>query len=300
MGNNVLSKIIACLRNQCRKFLIDYYPQIVINYIWERKYGHKIDWNNPVDLNEKIQWLICFGDTSKWSDLADKYKVRMYIQEKGYSYLLPKLLGVWKDANDINYDILPDKFVLKCNHDSGSTRVIDKKMGINIVELSNYYNCCLKHKYGYGQCEPHYNKIKPVIIAEEFLDSGNSNHNLGIIDYKVWCFDGKPYCIFVVHNRTHDHIYCNVYDLNWNVHPEWSNFSNYHRDGENKVPKPVKLAEMIKIAADLSKGFPQVRVDFYIINNKIYFGEMTFTSACGRMDCFSEDFLKEMGDKVIL
>lgn len=281
------------------KYLVDNNPRIIIDSIWKKQYGKTVDWNNPRDLNEKIQWLICFGDTSKWVKLADKYLVRKYVGDKGYDDMLPKLYGVWDDVTKIDYDKLPDKFVIKCNHDSGSFHLIDKRKGFDRDAINKDLNRHLCYKFGYRFCEPHYNKIKPLIIAEEYLENDDSISS-SIIDYKVWCFNGIPFTILVIYNRHKEYMYTNAYDLDWQVHPEWSNFSNHYRDGEGKVSKPEKLPEMLKIAGDLSKGFPQVRVDFYILDNKIYFGEMTFTSACGRMDYFSDDFLKEMGDKVVL
>ena len=287
----------------CKKwheYQVDHCPQRVIDKVWLKKYGHKIDWNHPRDINEKIQWLICFGDTSKWPDLADKYKVREYIIEKGYGNLLTKLYGVWDDAHNIEFDSLPNKFVLKCNHDSGSYHLIDKAKGFDRDFVTNDLNAHLKVKYGYKGCERHYNKIKPLIVAEEFLEEKGNTFSTSLVDYKVWCFDGKPYCVFVAYNRTHEHLYTNVYDLNWQVHPEWSVFTDHYRDGGGRIPRPDKLEEMLKIASDLSVGHPQVRVDFYIIKDKIYFGEMTFASDCGRMGYFTQDFLKELGKQVTI
>ena len=297
MRLNAPLRIKLSLQRLLHKYLVDHYPKIVIDKIWIDNYGHKMNWKNPRDINEKIQWLICYGDTSQWSKLADKYEVRNYVSEKGYDNILTKLYGVWDDVIKIEYDVLPDKFVLKCNHDSGSCHIIDKRKGFNQKSINEDLNKHLREKFGYRFCEPHYNKIKPLIIAEEYLENDNG-FSSSMIDYKVWCFNGQPYCIFVAYNRTHEHLNINVYDLNWNEHPEWCVFSNHYVIGN--VPKPEKLSDILKIAADLSYGFPEVRVDFYILGNRIYFGEMTFTSACGRMNYFSKSFLKEMGNRVIL
>ena len=111
------------------KYLVDHYPRIIIDRIWKKTYGHKLNWENPIDINEKIQWLICYGDTSNWHILADKYKVREYVTEKGYRDILPKLYGCWEDANNIDFSSLPDKFIIKCNHDSASWHIIDQSKG---------------------------------------------------------------------------------------------------------------------------------------------------------------------------
>lgn len=282
------------LRNEYHKFLVDHYPRKIIDRIWWCQYGHIVNWDNPKDINEKIQWLICYGDTSKWSDLADKYKVREYVKEKGYEHILTKLYGVWNRPSDIDFNSLPNKFILKCNHDCGSYLIIDKSDGYNRKEICKNIDTALNRKFGYINCEPHYNKISPKVVAEEFLENTES-FSTSLIDYKVWCFNGKPYCIFVAYNRTQDHLYTNVYDMNWKVHPEWSVFTNHYLDGNSKVTRPEVLDEMLEIASNLSVGFPEVRIDFYIVKNKIYFGEMTFTSACGRMDYFSQEYLEELG-----
>lgn len=297
------TKILGIIRNKISysyyKFLVDFCPRIVIDKIWNNTMGRKVNWREPLDINEKIEWLICYGDTSKWTCLADKYKVRNYLREKGHESILPQLYGVWDDAFKIDFNSLPQRFVLKCNHDCGSIRIIDKNLGYDIKKLQKHLNSCLKTKFGYKTCEPHYNRIKPLIIAEEFLEN-ESSYSMSLIDYKVWCFNGKPYSIFVIYDRHHDYMYTNLYDLDWNVHPEYSVFTSHLRDGKGRVPKPRNFKQMLSVAADLSQGFPEVRVDFYEINGKLYFGEMTFTSAAGRMDYFTKEYLTEMGKQIVL
>ena len=295
----IINRIRLYLGNLKRNWLIDHFPRLVIDKDFP---DFPVNWDNPRNINEKIQWLICYGDTSLWPDFADKYKVRKYIEEKGYGHLLTKLYGIYHKASEINFEELPDKFVLKCNHDCGSYHIIDKKNGFNKESIRQDLDNHLKTKFGYIYCEPHYNKITPRIIAEEFLNSTEPKESFSssLVDYKVWCFDGKPYCVFVAYSRTKEHLYTNVYDLDWNVHPEYSVFTGHCLDGKGMVPRPKCLQEMLKAASDLSKGFPQVRVDFYVVNNKLYFGEMTFTSACGRMDYFTDEYLYEMGKQCIL
>lgn len=278
------------------QFCVDHFPKRIIEKTWLRDFGYPIDWEHPRDINEKIQWLIAFSDTSEWSRLADKYLVRDYVASKGYADNLTKLYGVWKRAEDIDFDALPDKFVLKCNHDCGSYFIVDKQKGFDKDELVKKTNTFLKRKFGYKHCEPHYNRIRPVAIAEEFLEDGN-NFSTSLVDYKVWCFNGKPYTILVCYNRSPNGKYANFYDLNWIVHPEWSKFSERNKDGQGKVPKPSCFNKMLQIASDLSKGFPEVRVDFYIVKNKVYFGEMTFTASTGRNRNYSPWLLKELGNQ---
>ena len=265
-----------------------------IQRIWKKTFGRKIDWNNPRDLNEKIQWLICFSDTSSWTRLSDKIQVREYVKEKGLGDLLVPMFGSWKRSADIPYDELPEKFVLKCNHDSGSTHIVDKhsdRMQVN-QELDRALETSLGYRFG----ETFYNPIPPTILAEEYLDSGAERP----VDYKVWCLDGKPYCIFTCHGRTKKHLYINVFSTSWEPRTDVCVYSDHFRDGQFRAPRPTRLEEMLAAARTLAEGFPEVRVDFYEVNGVLYFGELTFASASGMMDYFTRDFLLEMGAKVTL
>ena len=273
---------------------LDHRHACVVQREWKKRFGRTIDWNNPRGINEKIQWLMCFSDTSGWTRLSDKVRVRDYVKEKGFGDLLVPLLGTWKRAADIPWDSLPEKFVLKCNHDSGSTHIVDASTDRQAVGTA--LDEALARKYGYRQGELHYNGIDPCILAEEYLDSGEATP----VDYKVWCFDGKPYCIWACYGRTAHHVYVNVYDLDWTPRPEASVFTDHYRDGGCRLPKPETLPQMLKAAAKLSEGLPEVRVDFYEVRGKLYFGEMTFASLMGMMDFYTDDFLKELGDQVIL
>lgn len=289
-------------RKEIRRFLgrkrheweLDHHHDRVVQREWKKRFGHSIDWNDPKDLNEKIQWLMCFSDTSEWTRLSDKVAVRDYVAEKGLGDLLVPLLGTWEHAADIPWETLPEKFVLKCNHDSGSTHIIDPQTDRTAV--ASALDEALGQKYGYRHGEMHYNGIAPCILAEAYLDSGDAVP----VDYKVWCFDGKPYCIWACHGRTADAVYVNVYDLDWNPRPEASVFTDHYRDGGCALPRPATLPQMLEAAAKLSEGFPEVRVDFYEVRGKLYFGEMTFASLMGMMDFYTPQFLKEMGDQVKL
>lgn len=285
---------------QIRKFLIDHYPKLIIDHEWPHQFGRKIDWNNPRDINEKIQWLICYSDTSEWTLLADKYRVREFVRERGLDHLLVPIYGVWNKAEDIDYDSLPEKFVLKCNHDSGSVFIIDKSKGYSKMIINKELNNTLKRKFGYIGCEPHYNKIKPCIIAEKFLEDSSNSFSKTLVDYKVWAFNGKVKSLWVCYNRTKEAVFVNIYDTNWNCHPECTVATDHYRDGLGIVPRPQNLNEMLRAASILSKGFPQVRVDFYEVNGILYFGEMTFSSIGGRMDVYTKDYLEELGKEVVL
>lgn len=292
--------MIQELKWQIRKLLVDHYPKLIIDHEWPHQFGRKIDWDNPRDLNEKIQWLICYSDTSQWPRLADKYRVRSFVEERGLGHLLTKLYGVWDDANDIDYETLPEKFVLKCNHDSGSTFLVDKAACFDKDALNATLNQKLRRKFGYRNCEPYYNKIKPLIIAEELLEDKSNSFSSSIIDYKFWCFDGRPYRLCVYYSRTSESAYVNEFDLDWNFHPECSIFTDHYRNGQGKIQKPILFEKMIEYVKVLSKGFPIVRVDLYNIEGRIYFGEMTVTPGFGRYCRYTEEYLIELGNQIVL
>jgi hypothetical protein len=287
-------KLRDCLFTHYIDFLKRYIPSIYANYLYQQTFGYKINWEKPQDLNEVINYLSFKTDTTIWTKLADKYKVRDYLKEKGLENILIPLLGHWKSVDDIDFDSLPNSFVIKCNNGSGDAIIIQDKKQINFKDIKNSLKQSLNRKFGLENAEPHYLKIPPCIIAEQNIVTTKEP----LIDYKIWCFNGKPFCIFTVSNRnikTHTADY-NLYSL------EWDDLSQSYLAEPYKnniyVKRPPHLAEMLHYAQILSKGFPQVRVDFYDISKKVYFGEMTFTSQCGRMDYFTPEFLKIMGTQI--
>ena len=292
-------RLRKALYRKLRILMLRFCPEKVIDSDWRKWKGYPVDWDNPRDINEKIQWLMFRSDTSLWSLCSDKYRVREYVKSKGLEEILVPLLGVWKKAEDIDFESLPDKFVLKCNHDSGSTVIIDKSERPDLPAIRSELNRHLKVKYGFEHGEVYYNKIKPLIIAETFLEPEGDGEETPI-DYKIWCFDGKPYSIWTCCDRTRESTYVNIYDLDWNVHPEVSVFTDHYRDGQGRVPRPKNLPRMLEAAARLSEGFPEVRVDLYEVGGNLYFGELTFASLCGKMDFFTQDYLEELGRQCVL
>lgn len=292
--------MINSLKEGIRHFIWDHFRPYWINHLWQGQYGYKIDWKNPKDINEKMQWLACFGDTTEWALCSDKYRVREFLKERGLEDLAVPLLGVWNNTEDINYDTLPEKFILKCNHDSGTCIIVDKSQPYDKEVINKALNKALKTKFGYINGELWYNRIKPCIIAEEFLESHNCTFSSSLVDYKVWSFDGKPYCTWACHNRDKHCAYVNLYDMDWKVRPECSVFTDHYRDGQGMVPKPETFDQMMEAASILSKGFPEVRVDFYEVDGKLYFGELTFMTLYGQIDFYTKDFLIELGNQCIL
>jgi hypothetical protein len=267
--------------------------------LFEKKFHRRLDWKNPQDLNEKIQWLNFNSDTSLWTELADKYRVREYIKQCGFEHLLVRLYGVWKDANDINFGKLPDSFILKTNNSSGQNIIVRDKRQLDLKQTKKHLNQWLNESKKKLSFEIHYFKIPPLIIAEEYLSSEKQDiKSNSLIDYKVWCFNGEPYSIFICYNRTSCSINIDLYDIKWIRHPDCLIFTKHCRPSEMLIPKPKNFNEMILASKKLAKNISQVRIDFYNVNEKLFFGEMTFTSLGGFMDYFSEEYLIEMGEKI--
>ena len=274
-----------------QKYLLNH-PRKYADILYHETFGEYIDWDNPKDLNEKINWLAFNTDTTEWSNLADKYLVHEYLKKKGLGALLTPIYGKWDNVDEIDISNLPNKFVLKTNCGSGDVLIIKDKSKVNISEIKQYFEQVLSYRFGKDSAEPHYLRIKPCVFAEHLLEGE-------IVDYKIWCFNGEPYCVLTVSNRNYEThaMDLNVFDLDWNRHNEW--LPEEYRN-EIIVPKPKYLKEMLRYAKVLSSGFPQVRIDLYEKDNAVFFGEMTFTSACGRMTYFSKEALLDMGKQIKL
>ena len=278
------------------RFHID--PRGLISEQFHKKMDYEMDWKHPKDINEKINWMKVNYDTSVWTRLADKYLVREYVKERVGEDILPKLYGVWKKAEDIDFDKLPSKFVLKTNHACGTILPVLDKSKINVEEVRNTLNEWLKIRHGYKTIQPHYLKIRPSIIAEEYLEN-DAEFSSSLVDYKVFCFSGTPFCIVVFTDRTKgNQVNCSYYDTEWNPLPDA--MPKEKRQEQRTIPYPKELPVLLSCAQKLAKGHPQVRVDLYIVKGKVYFGEMTFTSRAGYMDNLSRDFCLKMGQLVKL
>ena len=280
------------------EYLGNHHPEILLHLRYRFVFKKKLNLKNPQDLNEKIIWSKLYSDTSRWVELADKYKVREYVRNLGLEEILVKLYAVWYSVDEVNFDTLPDKFIIKANNGDGkgTHKIIDKTAlttGENRAVLKLIKRWLSLKNIGALHAEPQYKKIKPCVIAEEVLYQEG-----GLIDYKFWCFNGKCEYVLVCTDRTADGSGAKTltYDMDWNVIYEASNPTQDYQPG-TPIPKPANLNAMKNIAEILSKGFPQVRIDLYNIDGKIYFGEMTFTSSGGFNDDYSPEFLQILGNK---
>lgn len=283
------------------EFMGNHFPKTLLKIRYRYVFKKSLNLNNPQDLNEKILWAKLYADTTKWTELADKRKVRDYVEKIGLGDILVKLYATWYKKEDVDFDVLPETFIIKANNGDGKgTNKIIRKDGLTEEKKVEYINLIdewLKRKnIGTLHAEPHYKHMIPCVIAEEVLPLEPGATSL--TDYKMWCFNGKCYYTFVCNNRSASGNSAHVmtYDMDWNPHPEFSVFNSDYLQGEI-IPKPKNFAKMVEIAEKLSKGFPELRVDLYNIDGNIYFGELTFTSQGGFMDYFTPEFNKELGSK---
>lgn len=276
-------------------------PKFLTKILYRKTFGKALNLNNPQTLNEKIHWLKFYGDTSQWALMSDKYRVREYVKEKGLEHILVKLYGVWENANDIDWDKLPNRFVLKANNGCGDVTICNDKSKLDKQELISYYNKLMNEQFGIQTGQLHYKDIKPCVIAEELLDARlQQTPSTSLIDYKIWCFNGIPHFIFVYLNRVKGVAQCMVFDRDWNEYPDCLVPSEHFGIYSNAIQRPKALDEMLRIAGILSKGNPEMRVDLYEVDGNVYFGELTLTAACGFMNHFTDDFLKLLGSMVVL
>lgn len=264
-----------------------------LNTWYKKVIGRNINYNNPITYNEKMQWLKIYDSTPMKTKLADKYLVRDWVKEKiGEEYLIP-LLGVYDNFDEIDFDKLPNQFVIKCNHGCGYNIIVKDKTLFDKEEAEEKINkwMLINYAFRWGM-ELYYRDIQPKIIIEKYLDEISSD----VCDYRFFCFNGKVEQIwFDIWSGTPAHKR-KIYDTNWkelNIKVKWPRY-------EKEIPKPKKLNEMIMLAEKMSKDFAFVRVDFYYVNDKIYFGEMTFTSMSGSGKFEPEIENIKLGNKIKL
>lgn len=227
---------------------------------------------NPKGFNEKLQWLKLYDHNPLYSMLVDKYLVKNYVAERiGQEHVVP-LLGVWDNFDEIDFDKLPNQFVLKCNHDSGGYVVCKDKKDFNKKNAKKIINRVLHRNYYYAEREWSYKNVKPKIIAEKYIDSLGKPES---IEYKLTCYDGKVKMITVCSGIAHS-----SFDVRFNNHYDRNfkplDFYVFYKKSKKEVVLPKQINEIIEYAEKLSQGIPQVRVDFYIHDDIVYFGEMTF------------------------
>lgn len=249
--------------------LLSFLPDAVyLKMVFKAETGYTLDLAHPRTYNEKLQWLKLYDRRPEYVLYADKYRVREYIANTiGEKYLVP-LVGVYHRVKDIPWTELPDRFVLKCNHASGTNIICRNKRALDIPSAEKKLAVWLNRNAFWGAREWCYKDIKPCVICEEFIETPDGNIP---DDYKFMCFNGVPRLIQVHHDRYGDHT------LDYYT-PEWKKADLRRIDAdssENNVEKPEKLDEMLSIAERLSKDMYYARIDLYFVNGHIYFGEIT-------------------------
>lgn len=266
----------------------------VIKLQYRAVLGRKLNLAQPSRFTEKIQWYKLNYRTPLMTKCSDKYEVRNYLNEKGYAQYLPELYQVCSNFEAINFEALPDSFVIKCNKGSGTNIIVKDKSKINLNEISSVVKSWDKvNTLSIGREWAYKNIIQKIIIEELLIDSNSPES--GLNDYKVLCFNGKAHYVWVDVNRYEDHKR-NFYDLNWTK----INVVSDHPNFQGKIDKPYGFDEMLKISQEISKDFPFVRVDFYSINSRIYIGELTFYPWSGTVQFTPDDFDYKLGQLFVL
>ena len=267
--------------------------RIYLKFMYRHCTGKKLNLKNPQTFNEKLQWLKLHDRNPEYSIMVDKYAVKQYIANKvGVEYVIPTL-GVWDNPDDIDFAALPDQFVLKCTHNSGLGMCICRdKSKLDIKEVKKQLHEGLKQNYYLLGREWPYKNVPRRIIAEKYMEEKGK---LVPEDYKIYCFNGKPKYIVVFHNRFDEskQLSETVYDLDWN--PQNISLDEHFAISDIVIPRPECLEELVKICSILCKDSMQMRVDFYVIENRIYFGEITLYTASGFQKMIPEDLDKVLG-----
>ena len=232
--------------------------------------GRKLDLDNPKSFNEKLQWLKLYDRNPIYTTMVDKCEAKKYVASIiGEEHIIPTL-AVYDKVEDIDFDALPSQFVLKCTHDSGGIVICHDKEKLNRKDAVKKLRKGLKANFYWYNREWPYKNVKPRVIAEEYMTDGDGE----LRDYKFFCFSGEPKVMFIASDRFNEkeETKFDFFDMEFNRLP----FRNGHPNATQPIEKPKGFEEMQKLAAQLSQGIPQVRVDFYDINGRIYFGELTF------------------------
>lgn len=242
---------------------------------FELNLGTKLNLESPETFNEKLQWLKLYDRRPEYTTMVDKYEVKKYVADRiGAEYLIPTL-GVWDSFDEIDFDSLPQQFVLKCTHDSGGLVICKDKSVFDVKAAKNKINQSLKRNFFFFGREWPYKDVKPRIIAEKYMEDAGSEV---LNDYKLMCFNGKVKCSFVCSERfSEDGLKVTFFDRDWNVMP----FERHYPRSQCPIAKPSSYDDMVRLAEQLSKDIPFVRVDFYEVSGKIYFGELTFYPGSG-------------------
>lgn len=265
-----------------------FYPEKAIKKVYRQTRGKEINLVSPKTLSEKLTYINLYSQHELATQLSDKYAMRDYIKNHGYENLLVELIDVYNDVDEIKFDLLPERFVLKCTHGCGYNIICKNKNELNIKKVKKQLNRWLNENFAYCCIEKHYENIKPKIICEKYIEAFDSG---SIIDYKMFCINGKVQITQCCSDRENE-LKLSYYDINWKK----LDYSNRKIDKGVTIKKPNNYNQMLEVATKLSSKFKFVRVDFYETKEGILLGELTFTPAACNLTYLSEKAEIELGN----
>lgn len=278
---------MATPRQTVRNLIPD---SLFLRLVFKKSHGYRLNLKSPKTFSEKLQWLKLHDRNPLYTDLVDKVAVKNWVGGIiGKQYVVPTY-GVWENADAIDFDALPDRFVIKTNHDSGGTFICRDRNAFDSEAVRRQLSERLKNNFYYASREWPYKNVKPLILAERYLDPGDNQ--IDQPDYKVLCFDGQPKMIEVHRGRWTDDHTQDFYTTDWEL-TAISQGQYWETSSLNPQPRPLLLDEMLELSSVLSKNIPHVRVDWVINNEQLWFGEMTFYDGSGldKFDAYSDDLM---------
>lgn len=293
MNKKLLKKCIEFIKNKKILRVIPDYTYLKLVYKYHMK--KKLNLKNPKTFNEKLQWLKLYDRKDIYTKMVDKYEAKKYVSDiLSEEYIIPTI-GVYDSFDEIDFEKLPEQFVMKCTHDSGGLVICKDKKTFDIEKARNKITKCLKRNYYYFSREWPYKNVKPRIIIEKYMSDSKQKV---LKDYKFYCFNGIPKYLYVSEGLdNHKTAKISFFDMDFNFAPfKRKDYEPF----QEKPEKPVNFANMIELAKILSKDIKFLRVDFYEINNKIYFSELTFSPCAGYMPFDPEEYDYKLGQMINL
>lgn len=312
-GGNEMDRVRKAISNPKRLFEYmsskmfyemntDWIPDtIYLKWAYKIKTKKTLHLQNPRSFTEKLQWIKIYDRNPEYTNMVDKYAVKKFVSDRiGAEYVIPQVGGPYQSFDEINFDLLPNQFVLKTTHDSGGIVVCKDKSKMNIAEAREKLQSHLQSNHWKKWREWAYKNVKPQIIAEEYMADDTSLSEAKdeqLTDYKFLCFNGKPRIMFVATDRFSDsEVKFDFFDMDFNHLP----FRNQHPNAAHTIPCPRCFEQMKELAEKLSEGIPQVRIDFYNVNGRVYFGEYTLYHWAGLTTFTPDEWDYKIGEMLEL